>query len=183
MSRRLLTDEQEEFFIHNQKGLMRQAAADLMNETFGLNLTALQVKELRRRLHPEVGKTILTYKNPTQFKKGERPHNYQPIGTEAVKWDGYLWVKVADPDVWKQKHILMWEKAYGPRQPGEKITFLNNDRFDIRLDNLAKVSDSVNSYMTSMHLRNSDPELARTGMNLAMLMEAVYRKKKKGVSK
>lgn len=75
------------------------------------------------------------------FRKGHVPHNKVPVGTELVKDDGYLWRKVADPDVWRQCHLLFWEKLTGEAVPdGKRVIFLNGDRMDIREGNLMLVS-------------------------------------------
>ena len=71
--RRLLTAEQEAFFIENQYGLARAEIAQLMNETFGLQLTVIQIKEQRKRLKLTGGPAKLyfcrTKTSAGQFKK------------------------------------------------------------------------------------------------------------------
>lgn len=84
----------------------------------------------------------------TQFKKGERhgtaAQRYQPVGTERVSDDGYLERKVTDTRPfsrrWRFVHLLLWESAYGPVPPGHAIVFVNGDKTDIRLENLACIS-------------------------------------------
>lgn len=84
----------------------------------------------------------------TQFKKGERRgvavRLYVPIGTERVTLDGYRSRKVNDEMPlqrrWRFVHVLMWEEANGPMPPGHAITFVNGDRTDLRLENLACIS-------------------------------------------
>lgn len=83
-----------------------------------------------------------------QFKKGVRQgvavRLYKPIGTERVCKDGYLQRKVND-DLplqarWKFVHLIVWEAAHGPVPTGHAITFINGDRRDLRIENLACVS-------------------------------------------
>lgn len=63
----------------------------------------------------------------TQFKKGQRPHTWKPIGTIVVNVDGYLVRKVTDtgyaPRDWVGVHRLVWIEANGPIPPGHIIRF------------------------------------------------------------
>lgn len=81
----------------------------------------------------------------TQFKKGNRPHTWRPIGTEEVR-NGYLWRKVREDGPTQNRcrpvHVLVWEDAHGPVPPGHAIVF--KDRGDktrnITLDRLECIS-------------------------------------------
>lgn len=80
----------------------------------------------------------------TQFKKGQKGHNWLPIGTEVMKSDGYLYRKMTDtgypPRDWKQAHRLLWEEHYGPIPPGYHVLFIDGDRGNVTLGNLCLVS-------------------------------------------
>ena len=89
---------------------------------------------------------------PTMFKKGQIPHNYKEVGAEIINADGYVQVKVADPNVWKLKHRLIWEQAHGEIPEGYNVQFKNHNPLDIRLENLYLISKAEqmgkeNSYM------------------------------------
>lgn len=68
----------------------------------------------------------------TMFKPGARPDNRVPIGQETIRSDGYTYVKVAEK-VWRFKHILLWEKFFGPVPEGHIISFRdgNPQNFDV----------------------------------------------------
>jgi len=85
----------------------------------------------------------------TEFKKGQMPHNYKPVGSERITKDGYRERKVADPKKWKAVHLLVWEEHYGPVLPKHKIVFKTNDRLNCDITNLEMIS-----YKESM-LRNT----------------------------
>lgn len=80
----------------------------------------------------------------TQFKKGQLPHTWKPIGSERINADGYRDRKVSDtgypPRDWKGVHVLLWEEHLGPVLPGHCVCFKNGDKTDIRCDNLALLS-------------------------------------------
>lgn len=76
----------------------------------------------------------------TMFKKGYIPKNTQPVGTEVVRGDGYLWRKTGEPKEWKQVHRILWEQHYGPIPAGSIVSFKNKNRLDIRIENLYLIS-------------------------------------------
>jgi hypothetical protein len=76
----------------------------------------------------------------TMFQKGHTPVNHKEIGSERVSRDGYVEVKVAEPNKWRHKHRVLWEQANGLIPKGYNIQFRNGDKTDIRLENLYIIS-------------------------------------------
>jgi len=109
----------------------------------------------------------------TQFKKGEMrgaaQHNYVPIGTEKISYDGYLVRKVTDDPAlvpvrrWQAVHRLVWEEVNGSIPPGFVVCFLpgrkTTDRDRITVDALELVSRGELAHRN--HPRTRDPELAQ----------------------
>lgn len=52
----------------------------------------------------------------TQFKPGNMPPTLVPVGTESMS-KGYMRVKVAEPNVWRQRSHIAWEEANGKSLP------------------------------------------------------------------
>ena len=81
----------------------------------------------------------------TQFKKGNKPKQYYPVGTEMAI-SGYMYVKVADvinaPKWmnWKLKHRMLWESVHGPIPEGHNIQFKDGNPLNITIDNLYMIS-------------------------------------------
>lgn len=73
---------------------------------------------------------------PTMFKKGHPSNNKRPVGSERVNVDGYIEIKVAEPNKWRLKHRVVWEQTNGPILPGYNVQFRNGNRTDCRLENL-----------------------------------------------
>lgn len=107
---------------------------------------------------------------PTMFKPGSRPYTYLPVGTEAPKSDGYIWVKVTDPNRWRQKHILIWEAEHGPRPDGHKIIFADGNKRNFDLENLLCVSDAELARMNQRGLIYDNAEATKTGVLIARLI-------------
>lgn len=91
----------------------------------------------------------------TQFKKGQKPHTWRPIGTEVVNVDGYLVRKMSDtgypPRDWVPVHRLLWTKRRGPIPAGHKIVFKNGNKADIRVGNLELVTDAEMMRRNTVH--------------------------------
>jgi hypothetical protein len=89
---------------------------------------------------------------PTRFKKGERPYNHLPVGTELVKHDGYLWRKVAEPNKWRQKHLLLWGEVHGaPPAEGMKVCFRDGNRSNVVAENLECITQAELTRRNSIH--------------------------------
>jgi hypothetical protein len=117
----------------------------------------------------------------TQFRKGVRQgvavDLYKPIGTERVSKDGYLERKVNDAMPlqrrWRAVHLLVWEEANGALPKGYAVTFINGDKKDIRLENLALISRADLARRNSIH--NLPPELKQTIRTLGSLKRRIRR--------
>src|SRR5207253_2069672 len=80
----------------------------------------------------------------TQFKKGQKPGNWLPVGTVKPNADGYLQIKISDapepPDAkganspnWEFVHKRVWEAAHGPIPEGYRIWWKDGDRTNCAL--------------------------------------------------
>lgn len=93
----------------------------------------------------------ITNSAKTRFKKSHNPHNHKPVGHTRVDKDGYTYIKVAEPNVFKLKHRVLWEEAHGPIPRGSIIQFVNGDKSDIRLENLQIISREKQIGQNTIH--------------------------------
>ncbi|MBW2644581.1 MAG: HNH endonuclease [Deltaproteobacteria bacterium] len=106
----------------------------------------------------------LTSANSGSFIKGTVPPNWQPVGSERITKDGYVEVKINEPNPyvkgqmtrWKLKHLYLWIKENGSLPVGHMLTFLDGDKENCEQDNLMLISRAVNAYLN----RNSYGDLA-----------------------
>lgn len=113
----------------------------------------------------------------TQFKKGQRPHNLQPVGTEIMKGDGYIYIKIGEPNIWKQKHLLLWEEELGPVPVGYRVMFADRNKKNVSMDNLILVTEAEVLIMNRMKLITDDKELTKSGLLVAkIVLKAAERK-------
>lgn len=110
----------------------------------------------------------------TQFKKGQHPVGWKPIGSTRINADGYLDRKVADtgypPHDWKGEHVLLWTEAHGPVPRGYIVVFKDRDKRHVALGNLECISLTENMRRNTIH--NRYPPALR---NLIMLNAALKR--------
>jgi hypothetical protein len=78
----------------------------------------------------------------TQFKKGNLPHNTKFDGHERIGPDGYVWMRVSEPNPWTgasthyvQKHRRLWEEANGPIPPDHVLKCLDGNKQNTDPDN------------------------------------------------
>ena len=77
---------------------------------------------------------------PTMFKKGHTPVNHREVGSERINVDGYIEVKVAEPNKWRLKHRVIWEQHNGSVPAGFNVQFKNHNPLDCRIENLYLIS-------------------------------------------
>lgn len=115
----------------------------------------------------------------TQFRKGNRHWNYKPVGSERINTDGYAEVKIAEPNVWKGKHILVWEKHYGKVPKGSVVVITGANRLDPQLGDVMLISRKRLAIMNKRGLTFASKEIAETGKLVADLIHKTAEKKKK----
>lgn len=92
----------------------------------------------------------------TRFAKGNKPHNWRPIGSHRVNAEGYLDRKVRDGHGirnWVAVHRLVWIEAHGPVPNGYQVRF-KPGRFSSELEDITPDALELVSLRDSM-LRNS----------------------------
>ena len=109
-------------------------------------------------IHPNKGKKmspeIYEKVKETMFKKGNSPVNHREVGSERINVDGYIEIKVAEPNRWRLKHRLIWEQHNGIIPEGCNVQFKNHNTLDCRIENLYLISKSE-------QMRNENSLMAR----------------------
>lgn len=171
-------------FIYKNKALPRTDLAAAFNRKFRGKRTAGGMKQVCLRRGWHTGRTGcfekghktwnkdtkgLTFVNVTSFKKGNRPHNWLPVGTEIIDSDGYIKVKLAEPNIWEFKHLLIWQAAHGKIPYGMPVIFKDNNKLNCTLENLELVSRHVLLYLNQNKYMKLPEELKPSMMALAKL--------------
>ena len=184
------------FLVEHNKGKYAAEITEMLNARFGTSYTVKQVKSMRNRMHLDSGLRCWFEKGHvshnkgkkgwfpkgserTRFKKGHRPPNYMPVGSEAMVADGYIKVKVAEPNKWKLKHVLEWEKHYGKIPRNHCIMFKDGDRTNCHISNLVMITRAENAIMNHQHMRADDSDVNMTALQLARLQQKIAEVKRK----
>lgn len=191
----LFTPEQEDYIRKIAPGKFNQEIADMVNKKYGLNITRQQINTWKANHNVTSGLTgyfpkghvpwnkgkkgINTGGEAGWFKKGQKPKNYRPVGSERIdSKDGYVLIKVQDegtyPERWKHKHVVIWEKANGKVPDDHVVVFLDGDKQNIILENLALLTKAEVLRMNQNNLFSDDPELTLAGIALVRLNAKVY---------
>lgn len=122
----------------------------------------------------------------TWFKDGHMPHNTKPVGYERITRDGYIEVKIkmrpSNPncnDNFKAKHHIVWEEVNGSIPNGYKLTFLDGNKQNCDINNLALITNAEHLELTRKGLRYENPSLTKTGILVAKVSVAGREKRKK----
>ena len=196
MSGRKYTQEEIEYLFLIVPGHSHKEITALFNNHFEAEIKISQVKSFikNRKLNTgrtgrfvkgqvshNKGKKGISYPSmkPTQFKTGEMPHNHKPVGSETLRADGYVWVKVEEPKTWRMKHVLIWEDANGPVPKGYAVLFGDGNRLNFDLNNLILVSKAQLVMLNKKGLIRPDAELTRTGIIIADLHIKIAERKRR----
>jgi hypothetical protein len=92
----------------------------------------------------------------TQFKPGQKPHTWQPIGHERISADGYPQIKMSDTGVTRRDYInishLVWFYAgRGDIPPGHALIFKDGNKQNATLDNLELVTRAELMQRNTLH--------------------------------
>ena len=112
------------------------------------------------------------------FKKGQVSINHKPVGSERIDLDGYTLIKVAEPNKWKLKHRVIYEKAYGPIPPNMAVIFLDKNKRNFNINNLALVSREELAIINKNNFIKENAALSRAGVNVAKIKNKINKLKK-----
>lgn len=192
------TPDKKQFIFDNYYHRPYKELTDMFNKEFGLNVSFTIIKCFLKRNGLKNGLDGRFYKGQpshnkgkkmppevyekvkhTMFKKGCKPPTHVEVGTEILLDDGYVKIKVAEPNVWKQKQRFVWENAYGPVPDNMMLMFLDGDRTNCELSNLKLIRKDARLIMNKNKMIYNDVVLNETASNLATLMAKEFEVKRK----
>lgn len=196
------TEEMKEFILENYKGVSTKDLVKRFNLHFGTSVTISMMKGYKSNHKLNSGLTGYFPKgnvpvnkgtkgifnvggNKTSFKQGQLPPNTDPIGTEKVLKDGYIWVKIKDmPKAkkninWKQKQKLIWEQVNGPVPDGYFVMFADGNNRNFDLDNLVLVTKAEMLYLNRNSLIYNHAEITKSGVLIARMMSKANKLKRR----
>lgn len=157
--KKIFNKEHKEWIRENAPGIRNEKLTEMFNKQFNMNVTVGQIKKV---------------KNFNNISSGLRSCNL-PVGSERVN-KGYTLLKVAEPNVWIEKHRYIYEKIHGKIPNGYKVIFADKNKNNFSPENLILVSDSEALIMNKNKLIYEDPNLTNTGSIIAKLIDSTNKK-------
>lgn len=188
------TAEERQFMTEYVPGHSYREIQKAFTEKFGWEISIGQVNSYIGNHHLNTGRTGRFQKGQeppnkgkkgicaagcekTWFKKGHIPANYRPVGSECVNKDGYIEVKVADPNKWRLKHRVVWEAVNGKIPKGNIIIFRDNNKTNTNIDNLLLIKRGTHAVLNHTGLCEYSGEFKETAICIAELKAATSRAK------
>lgn len=195
------TPEEKAFLWRYVKKHTWKETTEEFNRRFGCNLSVSSVKSTGKRYGIRTGRTgqfeagnIPANKGipmetkgrmaETQFKKGNMPQTHLPVGSVTIRRYSdkrkkpYMWEKVEEPNKWRMKHVLEWERHNGPVPEGMIVIFADGDTLNPDISNLIIVTKAQHAVMNSHNLHGCDKEHAEMAANIASLKIEISKRKK-----
>lgn len=184
-----------DFILKSYKGIGHQEMVDMIYARFGVKYKISQIAAFYKNHNLNSGLTGRFSKGHTPANKGKKgycapgcekswfqsghiPINHQPVGSERVDRDGYTMIKTAEPNVWQLKHKLIWENTNGKVPTGHIVIFLDGDKRNFDIANLALISQAENAVINHAGLRSISSSLTQVGINVAKIKLAIAKRSK-----
>ncbi len=196
MASRIYTPEIERFIRENVKGTPYVELAEMLNKRFKHRVWEVgSVKSFCRNNKITNGRNTRFKKGQishnkgrkgwcpkgceaTWFQKGHLPANHRPVGSERVNVEGYIEIKVAEPNKWRAKHVVVWEEQNGTVPKDSAIVFLDGDKLNTDISNLECVARKELLILNQDGLIKSDGEITKAGVNVAKLKARIWELKR-----
>lgn len=175
------TEEENEFIRKSHEGLTGKELTDLFNLKFGCDIskralmhhktTTLRLK-LKKRIPWNKGLKGWQKAKPKHlFKKGHLPKRTKPIGSEKIDGYGFIKIKVDNLNSWRLKHHVIYEKYHNLKiGKRDKVIFLDGNKRNFDINNLEKISNSEQLYLSSAKLLGDNSELNKAAIVLSKLV-------------
>lgn len=190
MKQHIYSEDEKAFFREFVPGHSYKEIQEAFIKRFGWNITLHQVKSAIGRYKLNTGRTGHFEKGhipankgkkgvcakgceKSWFKKGNIPQNHRPVGSERINVEGYVEIKVAEPNIWKLKHRVLWEQEKGVLKKGDIITFLDGNKQNVTIENLTKINQRENAIINNKLKRTGDAAIDEAIITIARLELAI----------
>lgn len=155
--KKIFNEEHEKWIRENAAGIRNEKLTEMFNEKFNMNLTVGQIKKFKHSHH---------------ISSGLKSCNL-PVGSERTDKKGYIITKVAEPNVWIEKHRYIYESMYGNIPTGHKVIFADKNTRNFNPENLILVSDSEALIMNTRKLIYEHATLTKSGALIAKIIDRI----------
>lgn len=175
--RRAFSGEQEEWLKINYPILGTTKATEEFNRTFHQNRTWDTIRTHCIKHGIKCNSDVLSKRGRNNARM------YVPVGTITEDSQGYLHIKTSDKhrrkaDNWELYHRWLWEKKNGKVPDDCYLIFLDNDRKNCDLSNLALIPKAYIAIMMKYQLKSESRQITETSIKWCDLFTTA---KKNGV--
>ena len=153
--KKIFNKEHENWIREKAAGIRNEKLTEMFNKRFNMSVTVGQIKK---------------FKNSHHISSGLKSCNL-PVGSERES-KGYIMVKVAEPNVWIEKHRHIYESMYGNIPTGYKVIFADKNTRNFNPDNLILVSDAEALIMNTKKLIYEEAGLTKSGALIAKIIDS-----------
>lgn len=189
------TAEQIEWLRVNYPRMDRYSMAEAFNKDFNDDRTvealvaACKNRKIRSGRDSRFKKGHRTWNTGTKglvkpnsgcFQKGNQPQNHTPVGHERIdSQHGYIWKKVAEPNKFRLKHQLVWEKHNGVIPKGMVLWFIDGNRQNCVIENLELIKKTEQIRRNKLRLNQQPKEIQDTLKLVAKTQVAISERRQK----
>jgi hypothetical protein len=109
------------------------------------------------------------------FSAGMCHQNVYPIGYEIIR-GGMIMVKIGGSEGthWEAKHRLVWERTHGAIPEGHNVVFLDGNKRNFALENLALLSYIERLRMHQFGFFSNDPTVTAAGIAVVKHLTEIH---------
>lgn len=202
---KLFTPEIANFIKAHVKGTHNATLCEMVNKEFNTNFNKTQIANFKCRNNLSSGldgyfkkgqtphnkglkwsdwmsKEAQAKSSKTHFKKGDHSfqkadHNHKDVGSERIGKNGYIFVKIAEPNKRKLKHRYIYEQNYGKVPKDYICIFLDGNIRNFNPNNLGIITKRENFIINKEKLRYNNADLTKCGVNIARLIIKIKERK------
>lgn len=174
------TEEQKEWLKEHYPRLGARKTTEEFNEKFKRNSSEQTIKEMCYSLGLKLNEdTFGKYRKETthamvEYTKNERTSEIGTIGLPNREYD---FIKTENG--WESIGRYLYKKHVGEIPDGHQVIFLDGDKENLDISNLAVVPCSYQAFMNKHGLRSENVDITRTSVKLCELHE-LLRKERRG---
>lgn len=182
---KLFSEEEHNYFMSIYKNKQIVTLTDKMNHRFNKHWKVSQIRSYLQNHSLNTGVSTRFKKghytwnkglkrprgsiNSGNFQKGHIPKNAHQVGTEVITHEGYIKVKVANPNRWKLKHRIVYEREYGDIPKDNVVIFIDGDKTNVSIDNLMCIERGALAILNKWNTLGKNKEINKTKILLAKL--------------
>lgn len=172
------SEDEIDFICENARNLSFYKVTQLFNDKFGLDIKSASIGRVAKRNGVNSSSTSKKLPNSTMFTAGHKPYTIKPLGSEVLTYNGFIKIKVGDPNVWRYKHHLLYEKYNGIKlKKYDCVIFLDGNKNNFSKDNLFKISRSEQLIFNKLKKSNIK-SILDTQLQIAKLRALILKKSK-----